>query len=154
MEQEIQNHTDAIGHGEVDALTDPPAYDDEQSFCNCENNECITPYCSDDSDTDANPITESEPQDDTLETMHKAQTDKPNTQLQRLKNDFLAAGMNPYIKRDHTCRINLYRKKGDTEPIDCFESKSEHGFSARAMFLLGATLLGICLLIRLFGKEN
>ena len=67
--------------------------------------------------------------------------------------DLLALWHNPYIKRDHTCRIDLYRNKGDAEPIDCFESKSTHAFSARAMLLLGASLLGIWALTRVFGKE-
>ena len=153
MEQEIQNHTDAIGHGEVDTLTDPPAYDNEHSFCNCENNECITPYKRDETSTDAL-LTERSNSPDRESSAHATSNKEPRNQLQRLKNDFLKAGNNPYIKRDHTCHINLYRQKDDTEPIDSFEANTSHGFSARAILLLGASLLGICLLTRLLGKKD
>ncbi len=153
MEQEIQNHTDAIGHGEVDALTDSPVYDDEHSFCNCESNECITPYKSDKLNTETLRTAGSDSPDGES-SAHAGNNEEPRNQLQRLKNDFLKAGNNPYIRREHTCRINLYRQKDDTEPIDSFEANTSHGFSARAILLLGASLLGICLLTRLLGKKD
>ena len=158
MEEEIKDHTDAIGHGEVDALTDPPAYDNEHSFCNCENNECITPYESEQSIGDGI-AAEDEHREKEADTTQGKQTTGVTAlptirPRQRLKNDLAAAGKNPYIQREHTCRIHLYRKKGDTEPIDSFEANTTHGFSARAMLLLGAALLGFWALTRMMGKEK
>ena len=155
MEEEIKNHTDAIGHGEVDALTDSPAYDNEHSFCNCENNECITPYESDAPINNVILAQNDKPNADASpKQSHQTQSNSTGNGLQRIKQDFLEADNNPFIERHHTCRIHLYRKKGDTEPIDSFEANTTHGFSARAMLLLGAALLGFWALTRMIGKEK
>ena len=155
MEQEFQNHTDALNHGEVDALTDPPIYDDEHSFCNCENNECITPYKSDSSICEDLCSSDQPDEERTIPSM-QASTAAAPTQggiAQRLKSDLLAARRNPYIQREHSCRIHLYRKKGDTEPIDSFEANTTHSFSARALLLLGGAILTVCLMKRMLEKK-
>lgn len=154
MEQQEEKKASYPEEGVTEDVTQAPAYDDESSFCNCENNKCLTPYESDrsiaDTVLDAEDETDAPPP--TQQPCNTSACAQP-TATERIKKDLLALWHNPYIKRDHTCRIDLYRNKGDTEPIDCFESKSTHAFSARAMLLLGASLLGIWALTRVFGKE-
>ena len=160
MEQQEEKKASYPEEGVTEEVTQAPAYDDESSFCNCENQECITPYEM------GRPIldshlpekddrnTEDERDADDIERPHEKTPTKPQGMGRRLKADFLAADCNPYIKRDHTCRIDLYQKKGDTEPIDRFESNCSHSFSVRAMLLAGASLLGVWIISRMLRKEQ
>ena len=154
MEQEDKKTSNAT-LTDIDGVTDPPAFDEEHTFCNCENNECLIPYQSDESISDVLPLAEQCDVEEPLDQPHHPRCDcAPKNTAQRLKKDLMKAGNHPYIKREHTCHIGLYRKKNDTEPIDCFEANTSHTLSARGMLLLGIAVFGVCLFKRLLDKDQ
>jgi hypothetical protein len=110
---------------------------DEESVCNCENNERITPYFGHDQWIPALVRTEKKTVSDHCKTFKS----RCQNMASRLKKDWKACGKNPYIKQKASCRIELYRAKQDTQPIDSFEAKSEKSYPLRTVALLGIGVL-------------
>ena len=116
----------------TDSLTHCDDYD-AQAFCNCENNECITPYQSDEQ------VSDSEAWEAHTAPQNKKTADQSTAN--RLCVAWKAANGNPYLKKTHVCQIELYRTPTDPSPIDSFRVESVKGFTARALAILGGTVL-------------
>ena len=110
----------------------------EESMCNCENNERITPYFSDDGQQTAEQYgpkchvaieTAQEP----LQSLRQA----CKSVKKRLRADWRASGKNPYLKQTSTMRLDLYRSHGDVEPIDSFYTESVKSYSLKTVALIG-----------------
>ena len=110
---------------------------DEESMCNCENNEQITPYFSDDGIQTAERYgpkchVETGYAKDPISTKQTCESVK-----KRLRTDWRAIGKNPYIKQTSTLRLDLYRSSEDEEPIDSFYTESVKSYSLKKMALIG-----------------
>ena len=111
---------------------------DEESVCNCENNERITPYFGDDPWIPASP---SPTEKETVRGRCNQIKTRCQGMAKRLKKDWKACGKDPYIKQKVSCRVELYKSKNEKQPIDSFEAEAEKSYSLRTVALLGIGLL-------------
>ena len=111
---------------------------EEESMCNCENNERITPYFSDDGKRSAELYGPkcSIGKDATCAPCEKI---KQTCQSigKRLQKDWEATNGKPYIKQTSTLRFDVYRSCDDEEPIDSFCTESVKAYSLKALALVG-----------------
>ena len=113
---------------------------DEESVCNCENNERVTPYFGDDQWTPVSP-TRANPSPEPLRNRCKKIKDQCKQTANRLKKDWKACGKKPYIKQKVSCRIELYKSKNETQPVDTFEAETEKSYPLRTVALIGIGLM-------------
>ena len=111
---------------------------DEESMCNCENNEQITPYFSDDGIQTAERYG---PKCSLGQEAAEAGCQKFKKTCQsigkRLQNDWKATKGKPYIKQTSTLRFDVYSSCDDAEPIDTFCTESVKSYSLKALALVG-----------------
>ncbi len=65
----------------------------------------------------------------------------------RLKKDLSACCKNPYIRKTTTCKVEIFRSREDTTPIDSFETENKQGFSLSTFLMASgvALLLACCM---------
>ena len=114
---------------------------DEESFCNCENNERVTPYytdpCAPDAPTEANAACGKR----TLKITCGNARKKVIKAVNRLCRDWKEGAGNPYIKKTSTTRVEIYRSPTDKTPIDRFQLERTKNVSACALAAVGACLI-------------
>lgn len=72
---------------------------------------------------------------------------------QRVKKDLNSCGNNPYIASSTTYRYEIYRKPGDTKPVDVLEFDRSTGFSLRSFAAASLILSTVCTAIGTFFKK-
>lgn len=105
------------------------------SFCNCENEEVITPYQA-----------EHQNAPESIMENCKAQFTKKCNEVKdtcrqtadRLVVDWKATDGDPYLKYTKSHRLEVYRTPEETVPVDTFESRFESKGFLRAMLLVSA----------------
>ena len=113
---------------------------DEESFCNCENNEQITPYYSDDeARSDCPKKSETCRCKDRLRKKYQQAKTVCQQTVKRLTKDLKSSQGNPYIKETVTCRIDVYKSPADKKPIDSFKTQKSKAYTLRALALAGIT---------------
>jgi len=109
---------------------------DEESICNCENNERVTPYFSDEQWThDASATSAAEEPAGNRCKKIKSRCKKT---VNRLKKDWKTCRGKPYIKQKTSCRFEIYQSKNDQKPIDSFEAETVKSYALRTVALWGA----------------
>ena len=53
----------------------------------------------------------------------------------RLADDWRETNGNPYIRQTHTYKVEIFRKPGDTTPVDTFQMTDVKSYSLRALAL-------------------
>lgn len=53
----------------------------------------------------------------------------------RLADDWRETNGNPYIRQTHTYKVEVFRKPGDTTPVDTFQMTDVKSYSLRALAL-------------------
>ena len=108
---------------------------EELSFCNCENDEVITPY-----EEDAEDILESDGESKKEMLIRKCMEAKQACAgtAARLVEDWQKTGGNPYIKQTHITQVDIYCSPDDEEPIDTFRTERVKSYSARSLAIFGA----------------
>ena len=118
---------------------------DEESVCNCENNEQITPYYSDTQPKEA-PAADMRAQKKHGSAKKTAiyRTAKSYAKkLGNLAHHLRASKGKLYIKQTTTTSTRIYRNPSDTEPIESFETHSEKSCSLQALVLVGIGALAL-----------
>ncbi len=110
---------------------------DEESFCNCESNERVTPYYSD----QANGHCAGCKGDTTVKQGYKKIKKTCCDTFHRLKKDWKACGGKAYIKQTSTCRVELYKSKNDAKPFDSFQTERTKTCTLQTLALLGVGFL-------------
>ena len=130
----MNTENESMGNKAFDHTEIPVEGYPEEAFCNCENQEQITPYESDGQETpfDADPT-------------QPCHLQKPTcSQLwERLGRAWRATDHKPYIKKTTSCRVEIYRQPLDTEPIDSLCTEKSHSFSLRGLLLIGAATMAV-----------
>ncbi len=132
---------------------------EELAICNCENQEEVTVYESEDlldsledidSDeeieldfdfADLSEDGETAPAESIADRMtRKCREVKElcNSTAARLVNDWKETNGNPYIKQTQITQIDIYRSPDDDIPVDTFRTEQVRGYSARSLAILGA----------------
>ena len=113
---------------------------EELSVCNCENNETVTVYESEDCLDD--PFDKADDEAETKRQLlaRKCREAKEACQstASRIVNDWKETNGNPYIKQTHITQIEIYRSPEDETPVDVFRTEQTKSYSARSFALLGA----------------
>ena len=133
-------------------IAEPATYcddNDEESICNCENNERVTPYYSD----EANGHCAGCSGIGNAKQSYQKIKNSCKQIFARLKKDWKACGKNTHIKQTTICRVELYKSKNDTTPIDTFQAQKTKECSLRAMALLGVGLLIVTATAKHFFKK-
>lgn len=129
MDDEIKNELDADC--------------EEHSFCNCENNEQITPYLRDDCncfDEEAEAVAEK---------CHQIK-ETCKDHIEDLKND----KKNPYFKQSWAFQTDIYKSINDASPTDRILMKNTYAISLRAIALIGGGIATLLLLKKIFAPKN
>lgn len=115
---------------------------EEHSFCNCENNEQITPYLRDDCDC--------------FDAAAEAVAEKCN-QIKNTCEDKLESlkrcKKNPYFKQSWALQTDVYKSIADSEPTDRIVMKNTYALSLRAIALIGGAV-GILWLVKKMLSET
>ncbi|MBQ9807011.1 MAG: hypothetical protein IJW49_10985 [Clostridia bacterium] len=122
---------------------------DEESICNCESNERVTPYYSDSANGHCAGCKGASTVKQRCKKIKKSCCDT----FDRLKKDWKSCGATPYIKQTRTCRTELYKSKNDTKPIDSFQTERTKACSLQTLALLGAGLLIVAGTVKHFFKQ-
>ena len=127
-------------------MDDPIKYDvesdcEEESFCNCENNEQITPYLRDDCDC--------------FDRAAEAVADRCN-QIKSGCEDKLKAlkkgRKNPYFKQTWILQTDIYKSMNDDTPCDRVVMKNSYALSLRALALIGGAVGAIWLVKKMLDE--
>lgn len=110
---------------------------DEESFCNCESNERVTPYYSDSANGHCAGCKGQTAVTQGYQKIKKSCCDA----FDRLKKDWKASGGKPYIKQTRSCTWELYKSKSDQKPIDSVSTRRERSYSLCTMAMLGAGIV-------------
>ncbi|MBE6601090.1 MAG: hypothetical protein E7637_01090 [Ruminococcaceae bacterium] len=125
---------------------------DEESFCNCENNEQITPFYSD-GDPRRKARTEEGHKHKKSTAAYQKVKKSCSATLDRLTKDWKETKGNPCIKQTAVYRMDVYKTPSDEHPIDSFGIERCKTYSLRALALLGiAAAALICTADILLGK--
>lgn len=106
---------------------------EEDSFCISEGREIHTPYMRE----------EFHCQSDI-----PAPTPKKQPLLKRCRDL-----KNPYFKQTCSFRTDVYRKKGDKEPVDTVSMEHTASASLCSLAIVGGVMLGTMLICKCFGKK-
>ena len=120
---------------------------EEQSFCNCENSETITPYLRDDCDC-FDEATETVA--DKCREIRAACEEKVDELAQKWKK----CNKNPYFKHTCTVQTDIYRSRQDEKPIDTVKMEQIYACSLRTLAIIGGTVLAVILTKKIFGKKS
>ena len=112
------------------------------SVCNCENDEEVTLFESEDDielDYDVEYEEElAESPKDMFARKCREIKDVCNSTATRLVNDWKETNGNPYIKQTCVTQIDIYKNPEDEKPVDTFRSEQVKSYSARSVAILGA----------------
>lgn len=115
---------------------------EDLSVCNCENDEEVTLFESEDEiELDYEVEYDEEPIETAKEIFaRKCREVKEicNTTTVRLVNDWKETNGNPYIKQTHVTQIDVYKSPEDELPIDTFRTEQVKSYSARSLAVVGA----------------
>ena len=115
---------------------------DEVSVCNCESNERVTPYFSDDGlYAGSDEIADDPCCKTTVQNCCQTAKKVAKKTVRRIMRDWKACDGKPYIRQTTSHRVDIYKSKKDTEPIDSFESETVRSYALCSLALLGAGLL-------------
>ena len=104
---------------------------EELSVCNCENDEEVTLFESEDEiDLDYDVDYEEE--------LVESPKDVFARTAARLVNDWKETNGNPYIKQTCVTQIDIYKDPEDEAPIDTFRTEQVKSYSARSLAAIGA----------------
>ena len=125
---------------------------EELSVCNCENDETVTVYETDDCCC----MDECEAEESKMDKIsRKCREVKETCQgtASRLIEDWKEAGGNPYIKQTHITQVEIYRNPEDEEPIDVFRTEQVKSYSSRSVAVIGAAAVVVaCTVDRIMKK--
>ena len=129
-------------------MDDPIKYDiesdcEEHSFCNCENNEQITPYLRDDCSCF----------DEAAEAVAKKCNELKDCCEQKLQ-DIKSGKKNPYIKQSWAIQTDIYQSIHDESPTDRLMMKNSYAFSLRAIALIGGAIGAVWLIRKMFSTKE
>ena len=118
------------------------AENENLSVCNCENDEEVTLFESDDEiDLDYD-VEYDEEAAETPKALfaRKCREVKEicDSTAARLVNDWKETAGNPYIKQTQITQIDVYKAPDDEYPIDTFRTEQTKSYSARSLAILGA----------------
>ncbi len=117
------------------------------SVCNCENQEEVTVFETDDAiDTEESAFCESPSVANCIMNVASEKIAQKCVELKstigdtvsRLARDWKATNGNPYIKCTRTTQVDVYRSPDDTEPVDTFRAQRVDAFSARTLAITSA----------------
>ena len=111
---------------------------EELSVCNCENDEIVTVYETDDCLIDAEEAVETESKKEKIARKCREVKDACQSTASRLVSDWKETAGNPYIKQTHITQVEIYRSPDDDTPIDTFRTEQTKSYSARSLAVLGA----------------
>lgn len=120
---------------------------EEQSFCNCENSETITPYLRDDCDCF------DEAAEAVAEKCHEMQDvceEKAEVAVKTLKKQI----QNPYLKHSCSMQTDVYKSIHDETPADTLKMEQAYACSLRTLALIGGAVLVMILVKRMLDKRN
>ena len=114
---------------------------DEESFCNCENNERVTPYYADSNLCATENAPDNCSQKCGVEEFCRNATQAIGTKAKQLCRDLRVGTKSPYIKKTSVTRVELYRSPNDKTPIDRLKIERTKNVSACALAAIGACLV-------------
>ena len=118
------------------------AENEDLSVCNCENDEEVTLFESDDEiDLDYEVEYDESPAESAKEIFARKCREVReicDSTAARLVNDWKESNGNPYIKQTHITQIDVYKDPEDELPIDTFRTEQTKSYSARSLAILGA----------------
>ena len=123
---------------------------EEISVCNCENDEEVTLFESeDDIDLDYDVEYDNEELTESAKDVFARKCNEIkavfDSTAARLVNDWKETNGNPYIKQTRVTQIDIYKNPEDEAPIDTFRSEQVKSYSARSMAVLGAAaFVAVC----------
>lgn len=115
---------------------------DEESFCNCENNEQLTPYYSDGSPNRKAHTEQGHKKHKASAAYQKAKKSCTAT-FHRLAKDWKETQGNPCIKQTAIYRVDVYKSPADEHPIDSFGTEQCKTYSLRALAILGIAAIAV-----------
>ena len=124
---------------ELNSATVCGAYE-ELSVCNCENDETVTVYESEDCLEEAFDEWDEEAESRKAMIARKCREAKEACQstAARIVSDWRETNGNPYIKQTHITQIEVYRSPEEETPVDVFRMEQTKSYSARSLAVLGA----------------
>ena len=150
MDKQAENNANkAFDHTEI-----PVCGYGEEAFCNCENQEQITPYAP---DTEEMPDTAADCDVEIPNCVEQKCRQLKNAcaaAMDRLTRDWKTANKNPFLKQSTVCRVDVYRRPMDTEPMDSFCTEQSHSCTLRALLMMGAAAAAIITLVHCCSKKG
>lgn len=61
----------------------------------------------------------------------------------RLKDNWKECGCNAYIRETTTYKVEIYKNREDTTPVDVYETEKSNGFSLKTVAIAGAAMLAV-----------
>ena len=118
---------------------------EELAICNCENEEIVTVYESDDCDVCDACKEEDEECAYKCKIAEKCREVKEICQLTaaRLIEDWEATDGRPYIKQTRITQVEIFRDPEDEEPVDVFRTEHVKTYSSRVMAIVGAAAFAV-----------
>ena len=139
----MENENVTVLHPEEDLNSATVCAEGEEiSVCNCENDEEVTLFESEDEidldyDVDCEEELTESPKDIFARKCREIK-EVCNSTAARLVNDWKETNGNPYIKQTCVTQIDVYKNPEDETPIDTFRTEQVKSYSARSMAVLGA----------------